>query len=139
MFLCVFWDDLCLLLFFLFIFFLFEFVMCEFVLSLNDAFARFFGGVRLFDEDFVFSFFFIIDVGVGFNLGGEFDVFENDVFLFIFGIELNDRFVAFFDARLFDCRFGVLFFFCVMFEFCFVFLCVVCLFDVDDFFCVCVC
>ena len=64
--------------------------MCELVLSLNDASARFPGGVRPLDEDPALSFLATIDAGVGSNPGGEFDAPENDAFLLTSGIELND-------------------------------------------------
>ena len=109
--------------------------MCELVLSLNDASARFPGGVRPLDEDPALSFLPTIDAGVGSNPGGEFDAPENDAFLLTSGIELNDRSAASPDARPLDRRLGASSPFCVTSEFRFAFPRVARPLDVDDFPC----
>ena len=109
--------------------------MCELVLSLNDASARFPGGVRPLDEDPALSFLPAIDAGVGSNPGGEFDAPENDAFLLTSGIELNDRSAASPDARPLDRRLGASSPFCVTSEFRFAFPRVARPLDVDDFPC----
>ena len=109
--------------------------MCELVLSLNDASARFPGGVRPLDEDPALSFLPTIDAGVGSNPGGEFDAPENDAFLLTSGIELNDRSAASPDARPLDRRLGASSPFCVTSEFRFAFPRVARPLDVDDFTC----